>query len=277
METQIIQFYCVSDDLFKAMHVEEDPQVLMNNAEVTTVSLVSALFFGGNWEKARAFLQEQGYIPQMLSKSRFCRRLHAIPEEFWQLLPSAFPIVEREVNENKEFIVDSFPISACDNIRIKGRHLFRGKKYRGKCVSKRRYFLGLKAHILMTPTYHPIEWVLTPGCENDVKAFRRFPLNLPEESTIYADAAYTDYEIEDLLIETQKTHLLAQRKSNSRRQRPGWLEFFITIMRKKVETGFSMLTNLFPKSIHAVTNQGFMLKCASFITAFSCWRALSTA
>lgn len=275
METQIIFFYCVADDLFKSMHVKEDRQICMNNAEVVTVAWTASLFFGGNWEKARIFLKEHGYILRMLSKSRLCRRIHAIPEEFWQELAIFLPGIEHEMEETKEFIIDSFPIPACDNIRIARRHLLQGKQYRGKCVSKRRYFLGLKAHVLMTTHYHPIEWILTPGCESDVKALHRFNLNLPEKSTLYADSAYTDYVEEDLLLESQSIRFFSQRKSNSKRIRPGYLEFLIKVMRKKIETGFSLLTSLFPKSIHAVTDQGFMLKCASFITAFSCWRAMT--
>lgn len=274
METQIIFFYCVADDIFKAIALKEDSQNCMNNAEVVTVCWVASLFFGGNWEKARVFLREEGYIPRMLSKSRLCRRLHAIPEGFWQQLSFFLPGIRSEIQSEKEFIIDSFPIAACDNIRIARRHLLRGKQYRGKCVSKRRYLLGLKAHILMTTHYHPVEWVLTPGCESDIKAFHRLSLNIPEGSTIYADSAYTDYVEEDLLLESQDIKLYAQRRSNSKRARPGYLEFLITVMRKKIETGFSMLTNLFPKNIHAVTDRGFMLKCISFITAFSCWRVL---
>ena len=45
---------------------------------------------------------------------------------------------------------------------------------------------------------------------------------------------------------------------------------------KKVEIGFSVLTYLFPKTIHAKTNEGFALKSAFFIMAFSCLQALFT-
>jgi len=273
METQIIFFYCVADELFKAMHLKEDQQVFMNNAEVVTVSWVSSWLFGGNLEKARSFLKEERYIPQMLSRSRFCRRLHAIPESFWQQLTS---FLAGDQQEKKEFIIDSFPIPACDNIRIARRHLLRDTSYRGKCVSKRRYFLGIKAHVLMTSHYYPLEWVFTPGSESDVRALRRFNFNLPEGSVIYADPGYTDYVEEDLMLEAQNITLYAQRKSNSSRKREGWLEFLIGVMRKKVETGFSMLTSLFPKSIHAVTDRGFMIKCASFITAFACCRFMGS-
>lgn len=275
MDREITFFYCVVDDLFKAMHLKEDSQVHMNNAEIVTVALTAARFFGGNLEKSREFLREGKYILNMLSKSRLCRRLHAIPDEFWQLLPLNLPGVQQEVQTVKEFIIDSFPIPVCDNIRIPRRHLYKDEKYRGKCVSIRRYFLGLKAHILMTADYHPIEWMLTAGSENDCKAFDRFALNLPEGSTIYADAIYTNYEIEDLLLETCNIKLNSQRKANSKRPRSGCTEYIIKALRKKIETGFSVLTYLFPKTIHATTDKGFALKCASFIGAFSCWQCFS--
>ncbi len=272
MDKEIIFFYCVADDFFKAMNLKEDSQIHMNNAEVVTVALTAARFFGGNLEKSREFLSEGNYIKNMLSKSRLCRRLHAIPDEFWQYLPLNLPEIQQKVETEKEFIIDSFPIPVCDNIRIPRRHLYKDEKYRGKCVSKRRYFLGLKAHVLMTSDYHPIEWMLTIGSENDCKAFDRFTLNLPVDSNIYADSIYTNYEIEDLLLETSNIHLNSQRKSNSKRPRSGCMDYIIKSLRKKVETAFSVLTNLFPKKIHATTEKGFALKCAFFIAAFSCWQ-----
>ena len=54
----------------------------MSDAEVMTTAIVAALFFSGNLEKSRIFLQEHGYIPKMLEKSRFNRRLHKISELF---------------------------------------------------------------------------------------------------------------------------------------------------------------------------------------------------
>ena len=235
MDKEVIFFYCVADDLFKAMHLREDSQVHMNNAEVVTVALTAARFFGGNLEKSRQFLQEGKYIPKMLSRSRLCRRLHAIPNEFWQYLPLSLPGVQQEMETIKEFIIDSFPIPVCDNIRIPRRHLYKDEQYRGKCASKRHYFLGLKAHVLMTSNYHPIEWMLTAGCENDCKAFDRFALNLPPDSVIYADSIYTNYEIEDLLLDTCNIKLNSQRKANSKRPRSGCVDYIIKCLRKKLK------------------------------------------
>ena len=54
----------------------------MSDAEAMTTSIVAALFFSGNLEKSRVFLYEHGYIPKMLAKSRFNRRIHKIAELF---------------------------------------------------------------------------------------------------------------------------------------------------------------------------------------------------
>ncbi len=40
-------------------------------------------------------------------------------------------------------------------------------------------------------------------------------------------------------------------------------------MRKRIETAFSQITNLFPRSIKAVTACGFEIKVFSFIIAFA--------
>ena len=78
MDTQIIAIFCICDDMLKALHHYEDPQSQMIDAEVMTTAILAALRFGGNFETARSMLQTEGYIPKMLGKSRFNRRLHRI-------------------------------------------------------------------------------------------------------------------------------------------------------------------------------------------------------
>jgi hypothetical protein len=43
--------------------------------------------------------------------------------------------------------------------------------------------------------------------------------------------------------------------------------------RKKIETVFSEITELFPKHIHAVTIEGFIIKVSFFIYAFALQKA----
>ena len=83
MQERIITIYCLCDEFLKATDFVEHPGTTMNTAEVMTTALVAADIFGGCFERSRAFLAAHGYIPQMLSKSRFNRRLHALPESLW--------------------------------------------------------------------------------------------------------------------------------------------------------------------------------------------------
>ena len=71
MDEKIVATFCLCDDLLKALQHQEDGQCQMNNAEIMTTALIAALLFRGNHESARVLLKQYGYIPHMLSKSRF--------------------------------------------------------------------------------------------------------------------------------------------------------------------------------------------------------------
>ena len=78
MDDKIIATFCLCDDLLKTIHHQEDCQCQMNDAEIMTTACIASLFFRGNHESARAMLKQHGYIPHMVSKSRFNRRLHRL-------------------------------------------------------------------------------------------------------------------------------------------------------------------------------------------------------
>jgi len=44
MEEEITTVFSLCDDLLKAMDIQEDPQVKMNNAEVMTVALSASMY-----------------------------------------------------------------------------------------------------------------------------------------------------------------------------------------------------------------------------------------
>src|SRR5512133_916207 len=126
MDSQIVAVFCLCDDMLKALHHYQDPQCQMTDSEVMTTAIVAALHFGGNFEKARELLAEQGYIPHMLGKSRFNRRLHRIAHLFLTLL-RLLGETWKELNAQSIYILDSFPVAACDNYRI-----YRSKRYQGE-------------------------------------------------------------------------------------------------------------------------------------------------
>ena len=239
----------------------------MKDAEVMTAAIVAMLYYRGNFRMACQFLCEYGYMPQMLSRSRFNRRLHRIADlfltlflslgEYWKLL-----------NEHSTYILDSYPIAACDNYRICRSRLYQGAVWRGRQASKRRYFYGLKLHIMVTEHGQPVEFFLTPGSCNDARAYPLYDFDLPPQAWITADKAYTDYDVEDALNESG-LRMRPMRKENSKRPVPPWIVYLQSTYRKIVETTGSLIERLLPKSIHAVTAKGFELKVALFALACS--------
>jgi hypothetical protein len=272
VQEKIITIYCLCADFLAAYGYHDDPQVQMTTAEVMTIALVATEFFVGNQERSRVFLKEHGYIPRMLSKSRFNRRLHAIPDTLWQALFALLAEIAKANNESQEYVVDSFPVPVCDNIRIVRCRLYRDKAFRGRIASKRRYFYGLKVHLVITASGAPVEVLLAPGSLTDITVFRCLPLDLPKGSELYGDPAYTDYVVEDMLSEMAGITLTAQRKSNSKRPHPGWISYICEQTRKRVETTISVIEQRFARTIHAVTTRGFELKVFLSVLAYAITR-----
>src|SRR5215813_11830130 len=215
MDDKIIATFCLCDDLLKAMHHQENRQCQMNDAEILTTACTAALFFRGNHESARAMLKQHGYIPDMLSKSRFNRRLHRMREiclAVFDLLAQTW----KTRNTEAIYVIDSLPIAVCDHIRIRRSKIYAHEDFRGYQASKKRYFYGLKMPLMVTQDGHPVECFLTPGGFGDVDALKYYASALPDGSIIYADKAYNDYESEDLLKEGEPIHLLPMRKKNSK-------------------------------------------------------------
>ena len=130
MDTQIIAIFCLCADMLKALHHFEDRQCQMTDAEVMTTAIVAAMFFRGNFELAHKHLQTEGYIPHMLGKSRFNRRLHRMQGLFltlFRLLGETW----KDLNAQSIYVIDSYPIAACDNYRICCSRRYQGEVWQG--------------------------------------------------------------------------------------------------------------------------------------------------
>lgn len=267
MELQIILVYCLCDDLLEAFAHHEDTQCQISDAEVMTIAIVAALYFRGNYTLARLMLKEQGYIPGMLGKSRFSRRLHRVKHHFLTLF-NVLGEVWKEESEENIYVIDTYPMPVCDNIRISRCKLYQDEAYRGYKSSKRRYFYGVKIHMMVSETGRPVEFFLTCGSFSDVSGLELFDFDLPPGAIVIGDKAYNYYLIEDHL-EDHEIHLRPIRKKNSKRSLQGWEKFFQRHYRQAVETAGSMIERLLPKSIHATSTAGFELKVVLFCLASS--------
>lgn len=261
-----IAIYSFIDDLLKYLHHQEDKKRKLSDAEVLTTAIVSALYFGGHLDKARSFMHSTTLIPNMLDKSRYNRRLHAIGEEITSLFLEIGTLI-KQVATCKDFVLDSFPVPVCDNIRISRCKLLQSEAYRGYKASMRRYFYGIKVQLITTDCGIPVEFSIVPASQADVKGLHQLPFSMPAGSALYADSAYTNYHLEDMLAD-EGIKLYPQRKANAHRKDTPSLAYLKERMRKVIETSISGIKGLFLRKIHAVTFRGFLIKILLFLLAF---------
>lgn len=261
-----IAIYVILDDMLQAIHHQENSQRRVNDALVLTTALIAAWYFGGNWTSALGYIRSH-HCPYMLGSSRFNRRLHHIAllaEYCFRLLGWLF----KQTNTRHRYILDTFPVNICHNIRISRSKLLHGEDYRGKNTSKRQYFYGYKVALLIDESGLPVELAFIPGSFSDHSALKQLDFDLPVGSIVWQDSGFTDYDWEDFYQGHEQIEFATQRKKGSKRG-----DSFIDAVAKKqnrkcVETKISQITARLPKKIHAVTIEGFQYKVFLTVMAF---------
>jgi hypothetical protein len=267
MDTEIIIIYCLVDDYFKEIGHQEHPLVQLNDSAILTTAIVAAVCHDGNFAMAQFRLSSPRYFGCVLSRSRFSRRLNRLKQHLLTLI-ALLGLFWKRQNRDQIYIVDTFPISVCDNYRIRRCRIYREEKFRGYQASKRRYFYGLKLHLLVTSDGQPVEFFLTPGSFNDTGEMPWFDFDVPDGAIILGDKAYNVYWLEDVLSEVG-IQVWSIRKKNSKRPLQPWQRGLISLCRKQVETTGSLLERLLPKHIHATSANSFELKVVLFVLAVS--------
>lgn len=267
MADKTIAIYCFFDDLFKVMGPKTDPHCKLNDAEIVTTAIIAALSFYGNQAAACGYMQRH-YKMKMIDKSGFNRRLARLQNQLIMVF-RALGSSLKDLNTTGRYIIDSFPVAVCRNCRIPVCRLLRGKAYHGYNEAKKEYFYGFKVQLIVTAANQPVDYFITAGSFHDATALQSMQVDLPPGSQLYADSGYTDYEQEDLYAECEQIYLKVHRRKNALRPDEAWDRFLKKHFRKPVESAFSQITNLFPRKIHAVTAEGFLLKLFLFLLAFS--------
>lgn len=267
MKDFTIAIYCFLDDLLLQIDNKTlDKRRKLSNSEVITAVILSAKYFYGNQFAACGYLKAH-YGFEIPDKSNFNRILHRLTDLIADLF-HYFGMIFKKLNIESVYLIDSFPISICKNIRIGRSKLLHGKEYRGYNASKREYFYGFKVHMITTGSGIPVEVLVTAGSIHDNTALQMMDIDLPENVDLYGDAAYLNQQEKELLLEFYQIRLKAATKKNSLVRNTWAEELENRYYRKTIENTFAEITVKFPKKIHAVTAKGFLLKILIFIIMY---------
>jgi len=268
MSDKVLAIYCFLDDFLRETNRKaENKSYRCSDGLVLTTAVVAARFFYGNQAAAMRYMAEQQGVV-LLEKSAFNRRLHKLADTL-EVLFYYLARFFKDLNVDKTYVIDSFPVPVCDNIRIRHSRLVKGEHYRGKIASKRRFFYGFRVQVITTAHGEPVQYLIHPGAFVDVTALQAMDVDLPCGSELFGDSGYTDYEQEDYYAECEAIVLRMQRKKGSRRPDAPYWVYLKKQIRQKIEQAFSQITARFPKHIHAVTQHGFVLKIILFLLAHS--------
>jgi len=272
MDDLVISIFITIDDFLQAERIEEPKNVTVYNSEILTTAIVAAKFFGNNFVMAMSYMK-QHFIPAMLSKSQFIRRIYRLKKYLTRILDFIYNdryIDVSDIEDKKEvYIVDSFPVKICENARKNRCRLTKGynKKYLGYIASKKEYVYGLKVSVLTTLQGLPVDVIIADASEHDIKIFDKHEMSLFSRSKIYADKAYNSRDLEDELFRNYDVELLPIRKNNYKQEIDEQAEALKYKRRKRIETTFSEIQFRFPKFLHCVKLDGLILKLFLAIVA----------
>ena len=263
---EIISIFCLCSDFCKDLKIKDHPNAKMAHSEVITVGILSALYFGGNLLLTRQYCLEFKLFTSIISREELTRRLLNIPQGIWACM---IAILARAAKKqcNDEYIIDSFPIPFCHPCRSKLCKIAHGKEYLGYCASKKMYYYGMKAHVLVNRLGQLVELKITPARFSDTSALEFMDMNLPKGSILYGDKAYNSYQKEDKLFKKNQIRILAQRRKNLKRQHSPEENKRIKKYRKRVETAISAMIRKFPRAFYVRSLRGFQLRAILCIIA----------
>jgi hypothetical protein len=101
-----------------------------------------------------------------------------------------------------------------------------------------------------------------------VRLLKAFCCDVPEGRQVYADKAYNDYAMADVVREASHIQLYPIRKQDSKRPLPPYSAYVQHDSRKRIEPVGSLLERMLPNTMHAITAAGFELKVVRFVLAY---------
>ena len=261
----IVTTYCIISDTLGGFEHQTHKLAKVSDAEVLTVAVAAAKFFGNHQERALCLLIRTGYI-RPLSVSRYNRRLHALA--VW--LESVLAILTQVFTRQAIFIIDSLPVPVCKRVRARRCRKVKGKPFCGYCAAKKEKFFGWRLHLICDTQGVPVSYSLVEASYHDLTPLHELSYALPPETLLYGDKGYLSSEDQASLQEACKIVLVTPKRKNMKEQNTLTELFGLQRYRKGVETVNAQLESMGIQRLRARTNEGFFIKVHASLFALAC-------
>lgn len=265
----IIGIYVVIEETMSALGHTSHRLAGVSDAEVLTVAVVAAAFFGSHHARALAVLRATGYLSRELSTSRFSRRIHALADWLALLCDVLGTLFAHGQAAICDFIIDSMPVPVCKRVRARRCRTVQGRAYCGYCAAKREKFFGWRLHLVCTTGGLPVAFTLLPGGFHDLTPIHELTMELPDGAWVYGDKAYNSAPDEAVIRASGGGVLVPLHKDNmapnTRAEQCGLRTFRLII-----ETVNSQLTAMGLAHLHVRSVAGLEIKVHASLLALAC-------
>jgi hypothetical protein len=265
----IIGIYVVIDETMRALGHASHRLAGVSDAEVLTVAVVAAAFFGHHQARTRAVVRATRSLSRTLSTSRFSRRLHALAGWLCLLLDVLGDLFAHAEAASCDCIIDSRPVPVCKRVRARRCRTVQGRASCGYGPAKREKFLGWRRHLVCTTGGLPVACTLLPGGWHDLTPRPELTVELPAGAWVYGDKAYHSAPDEAVIRATGGAILVPLHKDNmapNTRAEPCGLRTF----RLVIDTVTSHLTAMGLGHLHVRSVAGLEIKVHASLLALAC-------
>jgi len=272
-EDFILLIFVLIDDFYKSVapnSIKFRPNIekaILSDSEIITIAICGELI-GIDSEKAWFNFVKKNLrhlFPKMCDRTRFNRTRRNL----LQVINLIFAKISSYLKD--EFLIaDSFPLEVCKFGRAHFCRTFKfeGAKY-GYCASKKQTYFGYKVHALTTVDGAVMIFEITPANVDDRNALRDMTSDFTDFYSVFGDKGYVDKNLEQE-FKFRGQRLFALKRDNAKNNLSYEQRRFILKYRKRIETVFAQLTDLFNiERVLAKSFVGLSVRLLTKILAFN--------
>ena len=264
--TWIIAAFVVIDTVMDGLDHRSDVRADVPDAEIITIAVVAAKYFGNHHERAVQVMNGMGYLSGRISVSRFNRRRHDLAD-WLAFIPATLGAL---FTSGEVLVSDSLPLPVCRRVRASRCRNVRGRISCGYCAAKREQFFGWRLHLVCRSDGVPVRFQLLHASLHDLAPVHELAYDLPVGARLLGDQAYNSAADEARMLADTGVRRVPIRRGNMRPH--AWFVDDIELrdVHHTIETRTSQREKMGVERLHARTHRGFELNVQASLVALIC-------
>lgn len=256
MENQLIQLYLLVCQIYDKQSCLKAQRLSNFKPKFSDEEVITLYLFGhlnGLFQKKAIYRFLRNYwaawFPNLPTYQAFCRRLNNLESSFQIISRELLNWLSAEQSLETDYLVDSFPIMLAKAGFARRARVAREFAALGYCAAKRLHFHGVRLHLLAgrrtgrLPLPTEVWW--RAANIHDLTAFKEQVIDLPDNSALFGDKAFSDTSLKQQLKE-QNTRLFVPLKKPQGKDQSESSKYYsrlVSRLRQPIESFFKWLND----------------------------------